>query len=325
MASQPRILLIINNQAAKAHKVWPVIKGSLEKNQINFETHVTKQPGDATVATRAALRAGYDIIAVVGGDGTLSEAAAGFFALDESVGEVPRSINEDAVLAILPSGTGDDFARGLRGRRVALQEWIASLVSYGQERDQTKTKLVDVIYGITSGGSARFICINISTIGLGAEVARRVGAQGKLTQKMSGELRFLAAACGALAGWRERKVRITIDDKEVVEGRSNLLAVANGIYAGGGMMFAPSASLDDGQLDLLISQDITRGAIVRELPRIRRGTHLANPNVRVVQAIRVRIETFGRENELLVEADGNVRGTTPAEFLIMPGALRLVL
>lgn len=90
-------------------------------------------------------------------------------------------------------------------------------------------------------------------------------------------------------------------------------------------MFAPLACLDDGHLDVMLSWNISRSGILRELPRIRRGGHLANPNVRAIQGTRIEIETIGSENELPIEADGNLRGTTPASFIIMPSALRLVL
>ena len=325
MGSHPRILIILNNEAAKARRVWPGIDSSLKNNDIQFDCHVTTQAGDATVAARAALREGYELIAVVGGDGTLSEAAAGFFALDEELvsGNVPRSINKDAVLAILPAGTGDDFARGIKGKRLSVGEWTDSLISYCHNPDRGKSRAVDVIYGVASDGMNRFICLNVVTIGLGAEVARRVAAQNRLTQRLPGEARFVSAAIGALAAWREREVRILIDDGEVIECRTNLLAVANGIYAGGGMMFAPAAEVDDGLFDVLVSRDITRAGILRELPRIRRGGHLANPNVYSTNGTRVEIETIGLENQLPIEADGNLRGVTPARFILMPGALRL--
>jgi YegS/Rv2252/BmrU family lipid kinase len=315
----------LNNQAAKARRVWPYIKTTLEQRGVAFDVHVTSRAGDATAAVRAALREGYDVIAVVGGDGTLSEAAAGFFALDKAFDNVPSAINKKAVLAILPAGTGDDFARGLRGKRIALESWLDSFVSYCQDPDEDKAQLVDVIYGTSNKGANKFICLNVVTIGLGAEVAGRVATQSRLIQQLPGEARFVAAAFGALVAWRDRNVRIRVDNSEVVECRSNLLAVANGVYAGGGMMFAPAARVDDGKLDVLLSWDISRAGILRELPRIRRGGHLANPNVRAIQGTSVEIETIGRENELLVEADGNVRGVTPAHFHIMPSVIRLVV
>lgn len=330
MKETARPFVIINHVAANARRAWPAIESALKKSGVEFDLHVTRRAGDASVAAREALRAGREIIAVVGGDGTLSEAAAGFFALDEghAVEDVPAQVRLDAVLALLPAGTGDDFARGLKGGRVPLQEWTSALVSYCRERDASRTRVVDVIYGSAASGAAeanRFICLNVVTIGLGAEVAGRVGAQGRLLQSLPGEARFVAAACGALAAWRERTVSISIDESEEIECRTNLLAVANGVYAGGGMMFAPAARVDDGRLDVLISCELTRATILRELPRIRKGAHLLNPNVRAVQAASVKVETTDARESLPVEADGNVRGTTPAQFRIMREALRVVV
>jgi diacylglycerol kinase (ATP) len=105
----------------------------------------------------------------------------------------------------------------------------------------------------------------------------------------------------------------------------NLVAVANGIYAGGGMMFAPGARVDDGMMNVLLAYGLSRAAILRELPRIRRGGHLANPRVREMKTTRVLIETLAPQDALPVEADGNVRGYTPAEFRIIPSALKVVL
>jgi diacylglycerol kinase (ATP) len=332
MEATPRLLVIVNNVAANARRAWPTVEEVLKRSNIKFDVHVTKRAGDATVAARAALREGYEVIAVVGGDGTLSEAAAGFFVMDEAdaARDVPLQVKKDAVLALLPAGTGDDFARGLKGGREPLRAWLSSLVSYCRKPDKKRTRIVDVIYGCASGASSdaemnRFICLNVVTIGLGAEVAGRVGAQGRILQSLPGEARFVAAACGALAAWRERAVSIRADEVEAIECRSNLLAVANGVYAGGGMMFAPAARVDDGQLDVLISCDIKRATILRELPRIRRGAHLENPKVRAMQAKSVSIETAGGKDALPVEADGNVRGVTPARFRIVEGALRVVL
>lgn len=351
MNACPRTLVIINHVAANARRTWPKIETGLKAHGVRVDLHVTKCAGDATRAVRAALRDGYSLIAAVGGDGTLSEAAAGFFALDEAaerahgfenggerrvddgraIDDVPAQVNKAAVLAILPAGTGDDFARGLSGgRRVGLDWWLKKLTEYCRNPDEAQTHLIDVIYGVARaytpegarGLEHRFICLNVATIGLGAEVARRVGAHRGLMRSLPGEVRFVAAACAALAAWRERLVRVRLDDGEWIEYRSNLMAVANGVYAGGGMMFAPSAKVDDGAFDVLLSHDLTRASILRELPRIRRGAHLSNPNVRTSSARAVRFETAG--DALAIEADGNVRGETPAAFRLLPGALRVL-
>ena len=68
----------------------------------------------------------------------------------------------------------------------------------------------------------------------------------------------------------------------------------------------------------------TRAGLVRELARVRTGGHLANPKVKLTRGARVRVETFDESDSLAVEADGDVRGRTPAEFVVMPAALRVI-
>jgi diacylglycerol kinase family enzyme len=360
----PRLLVIINHNAGRARRAWPQIKNTLRIQGISFDEHATTHAGNATLETRTALRAGYNLIAIVGGDGTLSEAASGFFDFDEEGANVadilPRAINTNAALALLPAGTGNDFARGLlAGRREALESWIEKLIAYYRNAESNATRVVDVIYGnamnAAQNSAQPFIALNAATFGIGAETAQRVAAQRGLTLRLSGEARFVAAACGALVAWRERSVRITLmgdgnsdensshekgidkadanqadtnqaadNHTRVIECRTNILAVANNIYAGGGMMFAPNASPDDGLLDVLIACQLSRAEVLRELPRIRKGTHLSNRKVRTFTATHVRVETLDSHDALLIEADGNVRGHTPAEFRIMPAALRIV-
>jgi len=69
---------------------------------------------------------------------------------------------------------------------------------------------------------------------------------------------------------------------------------------------------------------LSRAGLVRELTRIHRGGHLANPKVKLARGTRVRVETTDESDSLAVEADGDVRGRTPAEFRVMAAALRVV-
>ena len=340
------MLVIVNNVAAKARQSWPKIKSQLDAAGVDYQTHHTDRKGDATLKARAALNSGTKLIVVVGGDGTLSEAAEGFFEFNENPELLPSPVNSEATLAVLPAGTGDDFARGLRRKRTPLQEWIDTLIAYvraersaGEEGLRQgdalhesrqgdgvhRPRLIDVLYGRCDGFEKPFICLNASTMGIGGETASRVAAQGGFMRKFSGEFRFIFAAVGALAAWRERRVRITVDDRLVADGPMNLVGVANGLYAGGGMMFSTAARIDDGLLDVVTASGLSRTNVVTELSRIHTGGHLDNPKVSLTQGARVRIETLLLQDAMLLEADGNVRGVTPVEFQVMPGALRFLV
>ena len=290
--------------------------------------------------TRVALNSGVQLIVVVGGDGTLSEAAEGFFQFNDDLEVPPRPINPSATLAILPAGTGDDFARGLRRKRAPLHEWIDTLLAYvrgeqsrsvpGEESAGERGHLavaprrIDVLYGRCDGFHKPFICLNASTMGIGGETASRVAAQGAFMRRFSGEFRFVFAAVGALAAWRERRVRITIDDRVVADRPMNLVGVANGLYAGGGMMLSTEARLDDGKLDVVTASGLTRANVVTELSRIHTGGHLENPKVTLTQGKKVRIETLLLQDAMPLEADGNVRGVTPVQFQVLPRALKFL-
>jgi len=312
------MLVILNQIAAKAKRAWPTIKHQLDLAQIQYQLYETKAPGDATLRTRTALKSGTKAVVVVGGDGTLSEAAEGFFEFNQDLNLLPSPINPQATLSVLPAGTGNDFARGLRGRHAPLQSWIESVSSNGHEQP------IDLLYGRCDGFEKPFICLNAATMGIGGETAGRVAAQGKFMRNFSGEFRFVFAAVGALAAWRERRVIVSVDGRTIADGPMNLVAVANALYAGGGMMLSPEARLDDGKLDVITASGLSRANVVKELSRVHTGGHVNNPKVTITQGTIVRIETLLVQDAMPLEADGNVRGVTPVQFQVLPGALRFV-
>lgn len=320
-----RTLVIVNHVAAKARLVLPLVQSKLRQNKIEVDFHETTHAGDATVRTRAALEEGFETIAILGGDGTLSEAAEGFFELSTGSAAMPQAINPLAALAVLPAGTGDDFARGLTGKRAPLEHWVDGLIAHLQGRDENRIRRVDVIYGRSNNFAQPFVCLNASTLGIGGETGARVAAQGEFTRRFSGELRFLLAAMTAVANWRERRVKVTVDDQVLADGPMNLVAVANNAFAGAGMMLSPQAKIHDGKLDVVIASGLSRAGVIRELPRLHSGGHVANPKVKIQQGNYALIETFSESDALPIEADGNIRGHTPADYRIMPSALRFVV
>ncbi|HWS86790.1 MAG TPA: diacylglycerol kinase family protein [Pyrinomonadaceae bacterium] len=324
------LFVVVNHTAARARAAWPRVRESLVRAGVEFEAHESTQQGETEERTRDALGRGFETVAAVGGDGTLSAAASGFFepCAGLSEGGRPRAVNPGASLAPLPSGTGDDFARGLSGgRRAPLEAWVARLVRHCRAAaagEETTAKRVDLLLGSVDGGARRFICLNAATLGIGAEVAARVAAQGRAVRRLPGEARFALAALPRLAAWRNRRVRVAVDGSVWQECGTNLLAVLNGAYAGGGMKLSPEARPDDGLLDVLAVADISRPALLRELSRVHTGGHVNSPHVKLARAAHVRVETLDPSDSLGVEADGDVRGHTPADFRVMPAALSVI-
>ena len=325
--SRTGLFVVVNHTAARARVAWPRVREALTRAGVPFESHESTREGETEEDTRGALERGFRTVAAVGGDGTLSAAANGFFepCAELSEGALPSAVNAAASLALLPAGTGDDFARGLSGgRREPLEAWAEKLIRHcrGDAPLEETFKRVDVLLGSVDGGARRFVCLNAATLGVGAEVAARVAAQGRTVRRLPGEARFALAALPRLAAWRDRRVRVQVDGRVWQECGTNLLAVINGTYAGGGMNFSPEAKLDDGLLDVLAVCRISRPALLRELSRVHTGGHLDNPRVKLTRGTHVSIEAS--DDSLGVEADGDPRGRTPAEFRVMPAALSVV-
>ena len=239
----------------------------------------------------------------------MSEVVNGYF---DSDGE---AINSMAVIGLLPSGTGSDFSRsiGINPGRKAI-----AAIAAGNSRPMDAVRAVTTI---EEGARAR-IFINVATFGLGGDVSAFVnGWRGRLPKWVGGRARFIAAALRALDRYKLRSVDVRLDDRLHKKISSNLVVVANGRFAGGGMMLAPNAELDDGLLDVILTDGATRFDVIKELSRIGRGGHLKNPKVKEMRAREVLITS---EEPMAIDIDGEMAGYTPARMTALPAAVRFI-
>ena len=308
----PEALFIINpvsNRGATS-KTWEAGRQKLVKAGVNFREHVTARPGEAIAVTRQAIRDGAQSVIAVGGDGTLNEVVNGY--LDDA----GRALNPQACIGILPSGTGSDFRRSV-GLTTG-EDTIRAIV-------ESRSRMIDALhveYQDREGKSASRFAVNVVSFGLGGEVVGIVNAwRGRLPNWVGGRARFIAGAIRALGQFRSKRVKIVMDDAPQIEIDSNLIIAANGRFAGSGMMFAPNAELDDGLMDIILTDCVTRLDVIKELPRIFRGAHLKNPKVREEKAHSITITT---DEPLAVDIDGEGAGFTPAKLAVLPSALRLI-
>ncbi len=304
-------VLLVNPRAGagRATERLPAVQAALHEAGAAFEVVRTRGPGDATRLTRDALLAGAGGIAVLGGDGTMSEVANGFF---DRRGE---PVAPDAWVGVLPCGTGGDFGRSLAISRdpramVTRMLWARPRpidVGWARFRDPGGAQIERAFVSVASFGIAGLLD------GLLATKPRWANSGATY---MLGVLR-------ARVLYRPRRVRLTAEDGESQELDVLNVAVANGSYFGGGMKIAPHATVDDGLFDIVTIE--SRGLVQEALmtPSLFRGTLLEHDGVRHQRASRLRAEPADWAGRVLIDLDGESAGALPATFEIRRSALLL--
>jgi YegS/Rv2252/BmrU family lipid kinase len=272
----------------------------------------TERPMHAAELTRSALRAGYDLIIAVGGDGTCNEVVNGFFE-PATPGEPAKAIRPEAAFAVLPRGTGGDFRRSLK-LDTHLLRTAARLKGTAAPADVGRCDFVD-----DTGKPASRFFINVGEVGVGAKVVQIANDSSKV---LGGKLTFMLASLRALAGWRDLNLKVSFDGGPVQDLKVTTLAVANGRYFGGGMMVAPEAVLDDGLFHVTIWTGFGLTDFVLKSGTMYDGTHVKLKGTRTLTAQSVRVESG--DAEAAVECDGEPLGRLPATFTLVPSALQLV-
>ena len=258
-----------------------------------------------------------DVILVLGGDGTIHR-------------HLGQLVKLGLPVLVVPAGSGNDFARALRLRRVrdALAAWRTFCGGAGKVRsvDLGIISAGGSADGATAPHSSRYFCC-VAGIGIDGEVARRANGLPRWLRGHGGYLlslvptivtfaplpmKILTPGAGTVdAGWITRSDRPTI-----------LAAFANTPVYGGGMKIAPRAKMDDGLLDVCIVGGIERFKLFCMFPTIYSGGHLNINEVEYFQAGRVRVET---EHPLDVYADGEYVGRTPVEVGVERAVLKVVM
>jgi len=297
---------VIVNPVAGAYSTrrkWPLISRLLKRIGLSFDFQYTEGVGHAIELARAAASDGYQCLVAVGGDGTVNEVANGIL---YSTGAAKTA------LGIISTGTGSDFVRSA-GIPRDYPHACSALTS-------PKRLVIDVgvIEYQSKGQTLQRFFVNAAGVGFDAAVVEQTE---RLPKYFGGTIPYLAGVVRTLFSYRNKLVVLNVGG-EVESGRVLNVVVANGGYLGGGMHIAPQAELTDSLFDVVIVGDIGKLELLKELPKVYKGTHINHPKVRVKKAKHVSIQSPER---MLVYADGELLGESPASFWVMPAALSLVV
>lgn len=261
---------------------------------IDVELLIGRDADEATDLAGKVARGSTDVLAVVGGDGSLRLALEASFGTGKPLG-------------IVPAGTGNDVARNLD---IPLDDVDAALDVIVAGR----TRTIDVGRVTFPDGTSRLFS-TVAATGFDASVTARALEMGWPT----GQARYTLAALRELIGLRARHYDVRVDETKV-DGDLVFAAIGNTTSYGGGMQITPSALMSDGLLDVTMATQPSRFArltVARVFPKVFTGTHVRHPMVRTMR---------GREIELycdptaLVSVDGDLVGELPAVFEAVPAA-----
>lgn len=283
--------IIVNPRAGRgrAGKYLPRLRAARPQDEILL----TEGPGEAETLARAAAARGRNI-AAGGGDGTLNEVLNGAFGVG-------------VTLAVIPLGTGNDFARTLRLGSV---EQALATLDYGTARP------IDV--GVARAATGERYWLNIAGAGFDAAVAARINRGGWLR----GTPAYIAAVAHTLRTFQAAKIEMTADG-ETQQHTALLCAIANAQSYGGGMRIAPEADLNDGLLDTCVIKDATPLEFMRALPSVFRGAHTGHPKIQMGRTAAVTLHCDGwpvlLDGEVWIEA-----ATGPIEFSLRPRSVKFL-
>jgi diacylglycerol kinase family enzyme len=167
------------------------------------------------------------------------------------------------------------------------------------------------------GQAASRYFINIAEAGLGGAVVFSVNRRSK---KLGGFLTFFLGTLQAILRNRNAQLELQVDENHPRHLVASNIVIGNGKYFGGGMKILPRAEFDDHLLEVLVMGDLSRLELLANLGGVYFGTHLKHPLVECLRASRVKISS---SRPLLLDVDGEQPGTTPADFEILPKALKV--
>jgi len=283
-------LLVVYNPTAgrgRAQKLIRVVEEELRRLGADVELYASRSPEDLTRAAGEASRdASIERVVVCGGDGSLHHAVRDF---DLSRG----------TMAVLPLGSGDDFANVLRIPKHLRDS--CSLIVRGNARE------VDVALA----NNLRYL--GVAGLGFDSEV----NEYANTIRWLGGSLVYVYATLRLLPRFTPRTVTIDGAAPQPIM----FAAIGNSRQYGGGIRIVPEAQIDDGLLDACIVHATSRMQLLLTMPRAYDGSHVKRPFVETRRAADFR---FASERPMSVYADGERLTQTPVTFSMAKERLRIV-
>lgn len=295
------------SSCGKGMRLWKKAEAILEKKEIEYESFILNGPGEAAGLARfLSLNKTPCTIVIVGGDGTINEFLGGL------------TTCEGITFGYLPTGSGNDFARGMH---------IPSNVEDVMEMILSPEKFRNINIGIAVSGDQKKAFAVSSGIGYDAAVcyASYCSPLKKMLNKIhAGKLIYLINALRLLISLKPFSVRLLMDDSQLLTfQRVYFTAAMNTKYEGGGFMFCPKASPVDNYLDIILVEGLPKWKVLALLPTAFWGKHVNFNGIHIYRCKRAVIQS---ETETCVHVDGEHLGyCKKVSFSLMKEKLRMIV
>jgi diacylglycerol kinase (ATP) len=298
------LVFLVNPASANGStgRRWPSLHAEARAAGLEGQVRLSERPGHLEDLAEESARDGARTLVVVGGDGSVHEVVNGL---------VRSGRAADVALAVIPRGTGKDFARS-----VGIPQSTSAALAAARAGRLREVDVGLARFTAPDGSRAEAYFANFAGAGISGAIARRANASSKA---MGGRISFVVATITVFARWRAVAMTAALE-AERRSGPMFEVLVMNGAYTAGGMWAAPDARPDDGLLDVVLIGDVTKADFVRTFPKIYRGRHLSHPKIELLRGAAVAVES---RHPLPVVLDGEQPGTTPAEFTLLPRTLRV--
>lgn len=308
-----KVFVILNPKSGRGGggQAVDAIRRAMRHSAVPFDLFETNRTREAMEVASEAKRVGYSVVAAAGGDGTINEVVNG-------LARAAAPGTEVGSLAILPVGTGNDFASMLNAP--LRLEQAAHAIRRGRTR---QIDLGHVQVRCQDGVHARYFNNNL---GIGFEA--QVTAESYKITKIKGFAVYLLAVFKAMRAYQQPRMEIRWCTPEgqpnIVDQHALMVSVGNSRRTGGGFYVTPDAVMDDGQLDLAIARRLNTPQILGLLPKVMAGAHRHHPAVRLTRCRSVSIVSH---EPVPLHTDGEMV-TEKAQAIsvtLEPGRLRVIV
>ncbi|MBM7096307.1 MULTISPECIES: diacylglycerol/lipid kinase family protein [Alteribacter] len=293
------LYFLINPNAGngKGKRVWHGIKHAVDKRDEAYIDLWTRFQGHSEELLREIEFQKGDRVIVIGGDGT--------------VHEVLNALAEKTVpVGIIPAGSGNDFARGLK---------IPS-----ETGEALHKSLEGNVVSIDAGFLGDRLFITAAGAGFDGEVAKitnRSWYKKWFNKINAGHLSYLVSVIRVLIGYKPTSVTLKVDGQSFTYNRVWLIATANMPFYGGGIMICPDATETDGKLDVCVIHGVNKLKAITVLPKALKGSHVGSKGVTVHKGEKIGVTS---NRPMTIQCDGEMTGSTPAQIRLQRKAVMVI-